>query len=313
MSTKVNIFMPPNRTEQRRAIIGGTGFSELASSFETITTDYGDVRVGHLELGGKEISFLARHQQLEAPHLVNYRANMQALKLLGVNTIYSVSASGRLNKDVLPGHLIGVSDIDWDDAGFRPSTYSEPGLLLHASTNDLFSPGLRRILADSWQQIQPEVAKLYQETELSVGYHDGGTYFNINGPAFTPPHRESRLRAQTDGAKIIGMTLFPEAHLAREMAMAYAAVAMCVDHSNFPDAPPVSHAEGVMVAVQKTAQAAYKILDEAVKRTPEDFSDLVAHNAFKNSLFPDQVDLSRLRNSGRTNLAIILETALQSK
>ncbi|MBI4225884.1 MTAP family purine nucleoside phosphorylase [Candidatus Roizmanbacteria bacterium] len=303
----------PARSEHPQAIIGGTGFSEFASDFQIILTDYGDVRVGHLELGGKEVFFLSRHQQLEAPHLVNYRANMQALKLLDVNTIFAVSACGRLAQDVLPGHLVGVDDIDWDDAGSRPSTFVEPGLLLHASTNELFSPGLRTILAESWEEVEPEVAQLYDGTQLAVGYHDGGTYFNINGPAFTPPHREARLRRQTEDSKVIGMTLFPETHLAREMAMAYAAIGMCVDHSNFPGAPPVSHAEGVMVAVQKTAQAAYKLINRATKNTPNDFYDVVAHGAFKNSLFPGQVDFDRLKGNGRTNLAFILDNALKSQ
>ncbi len=304
----------PAQSEHPHAIIGGTGFFEFAKDFEIIKTDYGDVRVGHIGFGDKDVFFLSRHQQLEAPHLVNYRANIQALKKLDVNTIYAVSACGRLAQDVLPGHLIGIDGIDWDDASSRPSTFVEPGLLLHASTNNLFSPGLRAILRESWDAVKPTIRKIYEDApDLSIGYHDGGTYFNINGPAFTPPQREARLRKNTEGAKVIGMTLFPEAHLAREMAMAYAALGMCVDNSNFPGAPPVSHAEGVMVAVQKTAQAANVILNRAIRTMPDNFYDIDAHDAFRHSLFPGQVDLEMLRGNGRINLALILDNALQAK
>ena len=75
------------RPDKRNGVIGGTGFSERAQNFETIHTDYGDVRVGHLELGGRDTIFIARHQRLQAPFQVNYRANVEAMKLLGVNKV----------------------------------------------------------------------------------------------------------------------------------------------------------------------------------------------------------------------------------
>lgn len=304
------------RPEVPRAIIGGTGFSKEAADFITVQTDYGDVPVGHLELGGKEIHFIARHRGLEVPHLVNYRANMQALRLLGVNVIYAVSACGRLAQDVLPGHLVGVSDIDWDDAtGGRPSTFADtPGLLLHASMNDPFSPGLRVILANSWKEVRSDVAQLYNGSpDLTDGYHDGGTYFNINGPAFSPPAREARLRATVVNPKVIGQTLVPEVQLAREMGMAYTALGMVVDNSNYPGAKPVAHADGVMHAVVKTAQAARLLLDAAVRQTPDNFYDAVAHGAFDHSLHAGQVDFDILKNHGRTKLALILEDVLAKR
>jgi len=130
------------RPEQRQGIIAGTGFSEKASDFEIIQTDYGDVRVGHLQLGGKDTIFLARHQKLQIPSHVNYRANVEALKLLGVNRVFAVSAAGRMHKDVLPGHLVNVSDLVWDHTGKRETTFAEDEcLILHAALASLYSKG----------------------------------------------------------------------------------------------------------------------------------------------------------------------------
>lgn len=305
-----------NTYEAPKAIIGGTGFSEIATDFKIISTDYGDVPVGQLELGGKEVHFLARHRGLETPDRVNYRANLQALKLLGVNTVFAVSAAGRLAEEVWPGHLVVLDDVDWDDTTgrHRDMTFSEPGLLLHASMNDPFSQELRRIINSSWLVAEPKIAKLYQDDpDLKVLLHTNGTFFNVNGPSFSPPAREARIRSSVFNPKLIGQTLVPEVILAREMAMAYAAVGMCVDHSNFPGAPPVTHADGVMNAVVKTAQAAIILLDEAVKNTPPDFFDGVAHDAFNHSLHSNQVDLSQLRHNGRTHLALILEGVLTAR
>ncbi|MBI5451860.1 MTAP family purine nucleoside phosphorylase [Candidatus Gottesmanbacteria bacterium] len=309
----LSLLHMPLKPEVPRAVIGGTGFSEKATDYITISTDYGDVQVGHIELGGKEIHFLARHQALEVPHLVNYRANIQALKKLDVNVVYAVSACGRLAEDVWPGHLVAVDDVDWDDLEGRVRTYAEKGVLIHAAMHDPFSDGLREYLQQAWIQSESQVRELYKDAPtLKVGYHDGGTYFNINGPSFSPPKRETRLRRDVVNAKVIGQTLVPEVHLAREMGIAYAALGMCVDHSNFPGAPPVTHKD-VMQAVEKTSIAAVYVLDNTVRFTPDNFFDEVAHNAMKYSIIPSQVDLDMLRVNGRTNLALILDQELQTR
>ncbi len=296
------------------AIIGGTGFSEYATNPQKISTDYGDVSVSDICLGGKTIKFLARHQALEVPHLVNYRANIQALKLLGIKSIYAVSACGRLGATVWPGHLGAVEDVDWDDLGGRETTFAEKGLLLHASMDRPCSTGLRERLQDAWQRHQCCVQQLYADApDLRAGFHTDGTYYNINGPAFCTPAKETRIRCSVPNAKFIGQTLVPEIQLAREMSMAYAALAMCVDHSNYPGQKHVSHADGVMVAVKKTAQAARLLLDDAVRNTSDDFHDPVAHRAFSGSLHEGQTDLDLLRKNGRTNLASILEAELKRR
>lgn len=300
--------------ELSRAVIGGTGFSELAKDFETVPTDYGDIKIGHLELGGKEVFFLARHAGLEIPQLVNYRGNIQALKKLGVNLIYSVSACGRLAQHVLPGHLVAVSQVDHEGTSRVTSFADTPGLLLHASPEDQCSPGLRKILVDSWKKVKPEIENLYDGSpDLKVGFHEHGTYFNVDGPDFKDRATEERLRKTVYDPAVIGQTVFPEINLARQMAMAYQPIGMCVDNSSFPGAKPVTHADGVMHAVVKTAQAALALLNEAVKNTPDNFYEAAAHNAMRHSLHPSQVDFNLLKKHGRTQLAIILEQELASQ
>ena len=304
----------PARSEVPRAVIGGTGFSEYARDFEIVDTDYGEIRVGHLELGGKEVFFLARHAGLEIPQLVNYRGNIQALKKLGVNVIYAVSACGRLAEHVLPGHLVAVTHVDHEGTSRVASFADTPGLLLHASPEDQCSPGLRNIIVDAWGKVEPKVRQIYADSpDLEVGFHTHGTYFNVDGPDFRDLATEERLRRTIHDPAVIGQTVFPEINLARQMKIAYQPVGMCVDHSSFPGAKPVTHADGVMHAVVKTAQASFALLDEAVRNTPDGFYEAAAHDALIHALHPTQVDFDILRQQGRTHLAVILEQELASR
>lgn len=304
----------PIRPEVPRAVIGGTGFSEFAQDFETVDTDYGEIRVGHLELGGKEVFFLARHAGLEIPQLVNYRGNIQALKKLGVNVIYAVSACGRLAEHVLPGHLVAVTHVDHEGTSRVSSFADTPGLLLHASPEAQCSSGLRQIVVEAWKRAKPIVERLYVDSpDLNVGFHEHGTYFNVDGPDFRGFTTEERLRRTVYDPSVIGQTVFPEVNLARQMEIAYQPIGMCVDNSSFPGAKPVTHADGVMHAVVHTAQAAFALLDEAVRNTPDDFYEAAAHEALLHALHPGQVDFSILRQEGRTHLAVILEQELASR
>lgn len=171
-------------TEKRNGVIAGTGFSEKATDFETIHTDYGNVKVGHLQLGEKDTIFLARHQHLEAPNAVNYRANVQALKLLGVNNVWSVSAAGRMAEDVLPGHLVNIDDLAYHSLGKRETSFAEKqALLLHTPLASPFSEGLRDALTQAWFSSKELIEKLYEsfpQLELSAGLHNNGTYFNCD-------------------------------------------------------------------------------------------------------------------------------------
>ncbi|MEK6922146.1 MAG: hypothetical protein AABX82_09710, partial [Nanoarchaeota archaeon] len=288
---------------------GGTGFSDKIRETQDVGTDYGIIQVGTLEIGGTNAYLFTRHSQLDVPHRVNYRGNIQAAKLLGVRMMYGISAAGRLHADVLPGHLVAVSDFDWDD--IAPETFAEDGnMLLHISMNPSCSEGLRKVLHDAWKEVKEQVQERYSDaSQLAVGYHQDGVYFNIHGPGFSTVAREEAIRRKGNNHKVIGQTLHSEAYLAREMQIAYTGLAMCVDHSNYPNAPQhVNHGEVVMQAVPATADAAYMLLDAAIRKIPNPFDD-PAHTALQHALLPEQVHLGRL-NEVRPRLAEILRREL---
>ncbi|OGK25353.1 hypothetical protein A3D76_04785, partial [Candidatus Roizmanbacteria bacterium RIFCSPHIGHO2_02_FULL_37_9b] len=302
--------------EKRNAVIAGTGFSEKAQDFEKIHTDYGDVRFGHLELGGKDTIFIARHQRLQAPFQVNYRANAQALKLLGVNKVASISAAGRMRKNVLPGHLVNVDDLTFMSLGARSTSFSEEeALLLHSPTASPYSEGLRQKINEAWKLSKAEIKALYAlypQFQLSAKLHTNGTYFNSDPPWFNTGTQEAMIRTSYRNMKLIGQTLLPEAALLREMGMAQVALGMCTDHSNFPGAiRPVIHAGegGVMDIAAVTSGAALLLLDNAMRLIPDDYYDSFAHESISNSVHPDQVNWHRLRWK-RPRLAVIIDQAL---
>lgn len=294
------------------AIIGGTGFSEKKEIELTVLTDYGRIQADILHIGGKQVYLFTRHDEFDVPHRVNYKGNIQAAKLLGVDIIYSVSAAGRLHRDVLPGHLVAADDVDWDDTA--PQSFADDGnVLLHVSLNPACSQGLREVLHEAWKEIEERVCERYSgHSQLDVGYHQTGTYFNIHGPGFSTPAREEAIRRRGDNHKVIGQTVLHEAYLAREMGIAYAVIAMCVDHSNYPGAPQhVNHGNVVMQAVPATADAAYMLLDSAIQKIPADFRD-PAHTALQSALVETQVNLERLRKIS-PQLADILYTEITSR
>lgn len=293
---------------ERIGIIGGTGFSDLVKEFDYLPTDYGEVKYGILHIGGKDVMFIPRHRELEVPHLVNYRANVQAMKLKGINAVYQMSAAGRGNEKVLPGHLGVATDVDWDDLN-REMTYAEPGLLLHASMTDPFSKGLNKIVENGFEAVKNEIKEIYNGTDLEVGFQNHGTYFNIQGPAFLTYAKEARLRETVYDMVWFGQTLVPEVFLLREMGIAASSTIMCVDHSNFPGQKHVEHATGVMVAVEKTSQAAVKVMDYAIANTPKDFYD-PAHDAMKSAIHPAQFDAEMLKDNQRYNLIEIVQASL---
>ncbi len=298
--------------ENKIAIIGGTGFSDKIAGTEQVNTDYGTIPVGRLEIGGTTAYLLTRHSNFDVPHRVNYKGNIQAAKLLGVTMIYGISAAGRLHANVLPGHLVAVNDFDWDD--IAPETFAEDGnMLLHVSMNPSCSDGLRKVLHNAWTEVEGQVRERYRDaSQLAVGYHQDGTYFNIHGPGFSTAAREEAIRRRGNNHKVIGQTLHSEAYLAREMQIAYTGLAMCVDHSNYPDAPQhVNHGEVVMQAVPATADAAYLLLDAAIRKIPGSFND-PAHTALQHALLPDQIHLGRL-DEVRPLLAEILREELEGR
>ena len=212
--------MPKLETVQL-AVIGGSGLYQMESLTDIkdykIKTPFGDpsdaIVVG--TLAGRRIAFLPRHGRGHRilPTELNARANIFALKLLGVTHIVSVSACGSLREHLHPRHVV-VPDQLFDRTRSRPLTFFGSGLVVHIGLADPFCPKLSALVADA--------------VEASGGaVHRGGTFVTVEGPRFSTK-AESRVFRQL-GFDIIGMTAIPEANLAREAEIAYAVMAHVTD------------------------------------------------------------------------------------
>jgi len=198
------------------AIIGGTGVYALSpeSRNETVETQYGTVQVDIAKFGGKEIAFLARHGKGHSvpPHLINYRANMRALKELGVKYVYATAAVGSCNDRFAPGDMAVIKDfIDFTKT--RSATFYEGGSqgVAHVDMSDPYCENLRK--------------KFYgMASRDGIDIKGDAVYVCTEGPRFETAH-EIKMYRQL-GGDVIGMTNVPEVVLAKELGMCYAAVGM---------------------------------------------------------------------------------------
>ena len=203
------------------AIIGGSGLYSLPGLEDIqereITTPFGEpsapIIIGRLE--GESVAFLARHGLGHhiSPTEVNYRANIYALKSLGVERVVGISASGSLREDYAPGDIV-IPDQIFDFTKDRMRTFFDRGLVAHISIPEPFC-------ADLSEQV-------YQAVELTGNnVHRGGTFITIEGPRFSTRAESNTFRAW--GMSLIGMTTAPEAFLAKEAEMCYAVIAHVTD------------------------------------------------------------------------------------
>ncbi len=223
------------------AVIGGTGFYTFLDDPASVEVDtpYGKpsapISIGSVE-GGRTVAFLPRHgRQHEFPaHQVNYRANLWALRSLGVRQILAPCAVGGLQPERGPGSFV-VPDQIFDRTTDRIQTFYDNGAV-HVSFADPYCPRLREALLAGLAGEHPT---------------DGGTLVVIDGPRFST-RAESRWYGD-QGWSIIGMTGHPEAVLARELALCYATVALVTDlDAGVDQASAVSHAEVVKVFARYT-------------------------------------------------------------
>ncbi len=205
------------------AVIGGTGLGEAIEEIGgakplEIDTPYGPPSAPplHARWGDAEVIFLNRHGHGHRfnPSMVPYRANIYALKALGVTTILASGAVGSLTEEIQPGDLV-VCDQVIDKTFRRAGTFYHDDIAVHVEFAEPFCPALRgRILACA--------------DRVPARVYDGGTYVCMEGPQFST-QAESRMHRQW-GGQVIGMTAMPEAKLAREAEMSYALVAMVTDY-----------------------------------------------------------------------------------
>lgn len=210
------------------AVIGGSGIYKLDAikikNQIKVSTPFGapSADIMEAEVEGASFYFLPRHGvgHHYTPSEVNYRANIFALKKLGVDTIVSISAVGSLQEEYAPRHFVVVDQfIDWTK-GMRKRSFFENGMVGHVSTANPVESGLQKRLFDACQK-------------AGVTSHFGGSYICIEGPQFST-RAESKIY-RSFGASVIGMTNVPEAFLAKEAGMAYATVAMVTDYDCWKD------------------------------------------------------------------------------
>jgi len=235
------------------AIIGGSGLYAMAGLNDAleckIDTPFGNtsapIVVGTLE--GQRVAFLARHGigHHITPSEVPYRANIYALKSLGVQRIVSISACGSLQEEFAPGHIVIPNQI-YDNTHRRARSFFEEGFVAHVSVADPFC-------ADLSDQLEGAVG------EAGGILHRGGSLITIEGPRFSTKAESNTYR--TWGMSIIGMTASPEAFLAREAEICYATMAHVTDY----DVWHVSEAPVTVEMVIRTLNKNTAIAQEAVR------------------------------------------------
>ncbi len=254
-------------------IIGGTGLYDpkLIKDVEEVEveTPYGppsdSITVG--ELNGRQVAFLPRHAKKHTirPTDINYRANIFAMKKLGVTRILAPSAVGSLKEEYRPGDIVFVDQFI-DRTTRREQSFYTKDKVCHISVADPMCPEVRRILIGAAKGV-------------GISAHATGTYVCIEGPRFSTK-AESKL-FQSWGADIIGMTLVPECVLAREAEICYATIATVTDYDVWKD-HPVS-AEEVMSTMKRNVDKIKLIIAEAVAKMPRE-RGCDCKSALKNAL-----------------------------
>jgi len=218
----MNILVGKAAQSGRTGIIGGSGLYDidgvrLIEKLE-IDTPFGKPSDSLIlaEIHGKEVVFLPRHGRGHSipPHQINYRANIYAMKLAGVNRIISISAVGSLRQEISPGDFVLVDQFI-DRTHSRASSFFDGPVVAHVSMADPICDCLKTELSTACRQ-------------ADIPTHQEGTYLVMQGPQFSTRAESELYRSW--GMDVIGMTNLPEAKLAREAEICYATVAMCTDY-----------------------------------------------------------------------------------
>jgi 5'-methylthioadenosine phosphorylase len=250
-------------------IFGGSGFYRFLEDVEDVplATPYGPpsapVRVGRLE--DVEVAFMPRHgdEHTLPPHRINYRANVWAMKEVGVRRIIGPCAVGSLKPELEPGKFV-ICDQFVDFTGARESTFYDGPQTTHVSAADPYCAELSGILAEAAR-------------EEGIPVAEGGTVVVIEGPRFST-RAESRWFA-ANGFHVVNMTQFPEAWLARELQLCYANVSLVTDYDvgleGMPHVPPVS-AEAAFGVFQENLERLRALLSRALPRIGPQPADVCA-------------------------------------
>ncbi|NEO14313.1 MULTISPECIES: S-methyl-5'-thioadenosine phosphorylase [unclassified Moorena] len=283
-------------------IIGGSGLYKMAALKDVqevpIETPFGSpsdaLMVGTLE--GTTVAFLSRHGRNHhlMPSELPFRANIYAMKQLGVEYIISASAVGSLQEEVKPLDML-VPDQFIDRTKNRVSTFFGDGIVAHIGFGHPVCNQLAGILVDAIASLElPEVT-----------VHNGGTYLCMEGPAFSTMAESNLYRSW--GAKVIGMTNLPEAKLAREAEIAYATLALVTDYDCWHEDHDHVTVNMILDNLQRNAINAQKVIQETVRRLVDNPPVSKAHSALKHAIF---TPLDQAPEATKEKLELILRKYL---
>ena len=253
-------------------VFGGSGFYSLLDDVREIKVDtpYGPPSDSFFlaTVGGRRVAFLPRHGRRHTlpPHKVPYRANVWAMRSLGVKAVISPCAAGSLQAYVEPGHFV-VCDQFVDRTNGRDDTFFDGPIVSHVSSAEIYDPTLRQLAID-----------VIREHGITV--HERGTVVVIQGPRFST-RAESRWFMDA-GWEVINMTQYPEAYLCRELGMAVVNIALITDYdAGVIEGTEAVTAHDVLSVFQENAARIQKVVLDMIGRCPTDLDALGAREALR--------------------------------
>lgn len=283
-------------------IIGGSGLYSLdlledvqSRSLKTpFGSPSGEYLLGRYE--GRQVAFLARHGDGHCllPSEINYPANIYGFRMLGVDTLLSVSAVGSLKEEMVPGHLV-LPDQFLDRTRRRRSTFFGEGIAVHVAFADPVCARLRKRL-------------LGAAREEGAVTHDGGAYLCIEGPQFST--RAESFLYRKWGASVIGMTNIPEAKLAREAEICYATLALVTDYDTWHEEEESVTAGSVIEVLNRNVAMARRVLFRTISTLPPSAktADCPCRHALENTILTHP---SRISAATRERLSLLLDRYLE--
>ena len=251
-------------------VFGGSGFYSLLEDVREVKVDtpYGAPSDSFFlaSVAGRDVAFLPRHGRTHSipPHRINYRANVWAMRSLGVKAVISPCAAGSLQLHVKPGDFV-VCDQFVDRTRTRPHTFYEGPIVTHLSSAETYDPTLRGLAIDTIRDHGIEV-------------HERGTMVVIEGPRFSTK-AESKWFSDA-GWEVIGMTGYPEAWLCRELGMAVVNIALITDFdAGVHEGTEAVDARSVIEVFAQNAERIKKVVLDLIGRFPADLDALGARDA----------------------------------
>lgn len=275
-------------------VIGGSGLYGLEALQEvrqvSLETPFGAPSAPLVQgrLRGKEVVFLPRHGEDHRllPSEIPFRANIWALKKLGVTHLLSVSAVGSLREDIVPGQIVFPHQFIDRTCG-RAGTFFGRGVAAHISLADPICLEMTTLLERS-------------AAALGISAHRGGVYVCIEGPAFSTRAESHMYRAW--GGTVIGMTNLPEARLAREAQLCFSTIALATDYDCWRETETAANVEDILRVMRENIDASRRLLEHALEAMPEHHL-CAAHTALHNAVL---TPAERIPAETRRELALIL-------